>query len=483
MALGEVDYGLMGVVGGLAVFISFLNGLLASAVGRFYAYTLGRMSRLDGPEIALLECRKWFSLAVTLHTGIPFVLMMIGYPLGLWMVRHFLVIPFDRIESCVWVFRFVCISCFTSMVTIPYNAMYTAKQYIAELTIYSFITATINVAFLYYMVQHPNVWLTKYAFLSCFLSVLPNLIIAYRAVALFPECKFLRQYWWSSERFKELLSYCAWTIIGGVGMICKNQGIAILINKFFGPSVNASMAIANTVNAQTTTLMGAIQGAMTPVITSAIGSGDLETAKKLAFRFCKLAMVFSLVFIIPLSLELPEVLRLWLRDPPAYVAGLCWIMLLMTFVDAQTHGHGIAVMAYGKIKWYQIVLGGFNLLALPMAYVFCRIGCSVYWVGFAMFISWSLLVYGRLYYARRYLRMSIRHWLFHIILPVIISAIIATMCALLPRTALSVGLWRVVLTAIVSCMVFLPLCWTLALTHEERSYFVKQMKKRFHNYG
>ena len=37
LALGETDYGLSAVVGGLAVFISFINSLMAGAVGRFYA--------------------------------------------------------------------------------------------------------------------------------------------------------------------------------------------------------------------------------------------------------------------------------------------------------------------------------------------------------------------------------------------------------------------------------------------------------------
>jgi len=483
MALGEVDFGLMGVVGALAVFISFLNGLLASAVGRFYAYTIGSSSRIGGAEIGLDECRKWFSLAVTLHTVLPVALMAIGYPLGVWAVKNYLVIPPDRIDACIWVFRFVCVSCFIAMVTIPYSAMYTAKQYIAEITIYSFITATLNVAFLYYMVSHSGVWLIKYAFWTCLLSVCPSVIIAYRAVLLFQECKFVRQYWWSVSRFKELLSYSAWTIVGGLGMIFRNQGIAILVNKFYGPNVNASMAIANSVNAQTTTLTGAIQGAMTPVITGAIGSGDLEKAKALAFRFCKLAMIFSLVFIVPLSLELPEVMRLWLKNPPVYVVGLCWIMLLMTFVDAQTHGHGIAVMAYGRIKWYQIVLGGFNLLALPMAYVFCKIGYSVYWVALAMLIAWSLLSYGRLYFAKKFLGMGVGCWLIQIMLPIIFSAAIATLVALLPRCYMGASFWRVVLTSATSTSVLLPLCWFFVLTHEEREYVVARIKVRFYNHG
>ena len=40
MALGEVDYGLVGVVGGLTGFISFLNGLMAESLVRFYAYSV-----------------------------------------------------------------------------------------------------------------------------------------------------------------------------------------------------------------------------------------------------------------------------------------------------------------------------------------------------------------------------------------------------------------------------------------------------------
>ena len=41
MALGEVDYGLYGVVGGMTAFVSFLNGVMAGGVGRFYAVSVG----------------------------------------------------------------------------------------------------------------------------------------------------------------------------------------------------------------------------------------------------------------------------------------------------------------------------------------------------------------------------------------------------------------------------------------------------------
>ena len=42
VALDEVDYGLMGVVGGLTAFIGFFFWILSGAVGRFYAISLGK---------------------------------------------------------------------------------------------------------------------------------------------------------------------------------------------------------------------------------------------------------------------------------------------------------------------------------------------------------------------------------------------------------------------------------------------------------
>ena len=59
MALGEVDYGLMGVVGGLTAFISFLNGIMASGVGRFYALSVGEEQK--DPVGGLEKCRVWFA--------------------------------------------------------------------------------------------------------------------------------------------------------------------------------------------------------------------------------------------------------------------------------------------------------------------------------------------------------------------------------------------------------------------------------------
>ena len=161
-SLGTIDYGLYGVIAGMTAFISFFNGLLGSSIGRFYAVNVGRTMLTGGEQTGLEECRKWFNTAISIHTVIPVILILVGYPIGVWAIRNWMTVPVERVADCVWVFRFVCFSCFVGMLNVPFRAMYGAKQYIAELTIYSFVSTTVNFAFLCYMISHPGNWLTRY---------------------------------------------------------------------------------------------------------------------------------------------------------------------------------------------------------------------------------------------------------------------------------------------------------------------------------
>ena len=47
-ALGEIDYGLFGLIGGLTLFVAFVNNLLSSVVGRDEReYVMNRLRRFD----------------------------------------------------------------------------------------------------------------------------------------------------------------------------------------------------------------------------------------------------------------------------------------------------------------------------------------------------------------------------------------------------------------------------------------------------
>ena len=79
MALGEIDYGLYGLVGGLTAFISFFNNVLANANTRFYALSVGTLHVASNKHAALEECRRWFNTALSVHCVVPVVAMCVPF--------------------------------------------------------------------------------------------------------------------------------------------------------------------------------------------------------------------------------------------------------------------------------------------------------------------------------------------------------------------------------------------------------------------
>lgn len=477
MALGQVDYGLYGVVGGLTVFLAFFNGLLSGAISRFYAFEIGKSNIAKDQAAALEECRKWFNTALLMHTFVPVVCLAVGYPLGIWAIQEFLEIPPDRVYACTWVFRFVCISSFVSMVNVPFQAMYTAKQYIAELTIYGVATSTLQALFLYYIASHPSDWLIRYSAWTCFIAVAPQIIICLRAWWVFPECHVRPQYFWSGDRVRKIVSFAGWHAFGALGAMLRGQGMAILVNKYFGARVNAAMSVANTVNGQSTSLVAAMQGAFTPAIVQACGAGDERRMREMAYRACKFGLLFAIVFILPLGIEIDNVMTLWLKIPPHYAAGLCLCMLVQVLFDKSTIGHLIAVDAKGKIAAYQFVLGGLLIITLPLAWLLVALGIGVYSIGYALVIMMVISALGRVWFARTLTGMSIRYWFLRILIPVFISMVIAAAIAWIPRLFMPASFVRLCLTAIVAEIVFSPLAWFLVLDIEERQFAIQKIKE------
>ena len=483
MALGQNDFGLYGLVGGLTAFISFFNGVLAGANARFYAFSVGAAKAAKDKSAALEECRRWFNTALSVHTIVPFILVAIGYPIGIYAVYNWLTIPVDRLGACVWVFRFVCLSCFIGMVNVPFSAMYTAKQYIAELTIYSVVTSTLNVLMMYYMVTHPNDWLVRYAAWMCFISIMPQIVICIRAIIIFPECKINLSYMWDRARLKRLGSFSGWQMLGVLCGMLRGQGMTIVVNKFFGAAMNAAQSIGNTVLGHSNSLASAMHGAFVPVITQSCGAGDFHRMNDFVIRTCKFNVILSAIFLVPLALELPEVMRLWLKTPPVFTVGLCYCAMAFYFVDACTVGHSVAVNAVGKIAKYQVIVNLVSILTLPLAIISGLLYRNVYLVmGMAIFVA-GMVSIVRLYFARTLAGTSIRRWVKEVFLMPSVAVLIGLVVGYLPHVIVDASFLRVCMTALFVEIIFLPIVWFIVLTTSERAFVKEKAGKIFRHFG
>ena len=478
MALGEIDFGLYGLVGGLSAFIVFFNMVLAGANARFYAYSVGAVKSAKDKTAAIEECRVWFNTALSVHTLVPVVLVCIGYPIGAYAIENWLTIPTDRIAPCIWVFRFVCLSCFVAMVNAPFHAMYTAKQYIAELTIYGFVTSTLNVLALYYMITHSGNWLTRYAAWTAFIGIAPQVLICIRACIIFPECKFNKSYFWKMDYVKRLGAFAGWQFLGMMCQMLRTNGMSIVVNKFFGAQMNAAQTVGNHVQSQCFSLAGAMQGAFTPVITQACGAKDYAKMNSFVIRACKFNILLAMIFAIPLSIELDNVITLWLKNPPACSVGLCYCALIYHLVGCSTTGHMVAVNATGRIAAYHVVLCAVNIFTLPLAVLIGVLTCNVYWVVASTVFMEGLNSIGRLLFARRNCGTSIREWVAGIVIPSGIVCTISIFCGCLPRLILGESFTRICITTVVCEAVFLPLSWYFILSPGERQFVVEKVGSR-----
>ena len=478
MALGDVDYGLFGVVGGLTAFITFLSGTLSTAVSRFYAFSVGQARVAEWAAEGIENCRRWFNVALLLHMVVPLGLMAVGVPLGEYAIAHnWLVIPAARVEACLWVFRTVCVSCFIGMALVPFSAMYGAKQYIAELTVYSVVTTGLNVCVLYYMVTHPGVWLVRYAVWVMFVSVGPQIIVAIRAVFVFPECRLRWRYMWDPARMKELFLFALHRLGGAIAIMLQNQGIVLVVNRLLGPKQNTSIAMANAVAAHAQTLSGALDGALSPAIANGYGANNYARMSILAMTSCKYSSVLVAIFAIPLSVEIHEIVRLWLKVPPVELPEVCVFLLATLILEKLSAGHFMAIFATGRIGAYQGAISLCGFLALPIAFAMLKFGIGLWGVGLALLLSKGVAVLIRLYYGARIANLSVRVWCLQILFPFVVISGVTVGAAVVPRLVMPPSFIRICLTTLVAGGVFLPLVWFFLMQVEDRAFILVRLKR------
>lgn len=468
MALGVTDFGLYGVVGGLTLFMTFFSSVLAHAVGRFYAFYVGAAK--NNAEEGLEDCCKWFNTALLLHTVVPSVLLVIWYPIGVWAIEHFFVIPFDRVIPCVWVWRMVCISGFVTMVNVPFQAMYVAKQEIAELTVYSLATTTLNTMAFYYMSGHPGDWLVRYALWMCLMVVLPQILIGWRAVIRYPECRFYAHYLYDGHRIKEILMYAGSQLWSRATALGNLQGQAILVNKHLGPDSNATMSVGNGIAARTQVLSGALSGAFWPAITNAAGAGAYDKMRKFAFMTCRLEALMMLVFAIPLAIETHEILRLWLKMPPPLAAEFCILILIEIVLEKMTDGYWMSIFALGKVVRYSFVVGWADVIGFSISWGLLILGCGVLSAAIARVVIKLITVAVRLYFGWKIASLPAGHWFCGICVPIVFTTGVSAGVGLLPRIWMEPSLWRVCVSSVLCEIVFLLLAWYVILENRERNY-------------
>lgn len=138
----------------------------------------------------------------------------------------------------------------------------------------------------------------------------------------------------------------------------------------FGATVNAAQGIANQVNVVVKGFVTNFLQALNPQVVKTYAANEMKAMHELIIRGCQISSYLVAFLAIPLILETPILLKVWLKEVPEYTIIFVRLVLLLSLFDSFTTLLGTAKGATGNIKIYQITLTLIGLFHLPFSALF-----------------------------------------------------------------------------------------------------------------
>lgn len=374
--LGETDFGLYNVVGGIVMMFTFLNGSLAGATSRFITYEIGRQD--------YVRLHKIFNVSLLTHIMIALVIVILAETVGLWFLYNKMIIPEGRFDAAFWVFQISVISCVLSITQVPYSAMIIAHE---RMNIYAYVgifEVMFKLLIAYLIMVSPYDKLVVYAFLLFLVQMM--LMIYYRMFCNkhFSGCSLM--FVKDKTMYKHMFVYAGSDIIGNLAVLAQGQGLNILLNMFFGPAVNAARGVAYQVQGAVTQFSGNFMTAVKPQIIKQYAAGKINEMMRLVVHSSCFSYYLMLLLVMPICLEADYILTLWLGEYPDYTVSFLRLVLVLCMIQTLKTPRTTVFHATGKILLPNIVVGTILCLAFPMAYVVLKMGYdpnSVFWTAIA----------------------------------------------------------------------------------------------------
>lgn len=470
--LGVVDYGIYNVVGGVVIIFSFLSNTMASASQRFFAFDLGRND--------MLQLKRTFSLTVLIYVIISAVVLLLAETIGLWFLNTQMVIPADRLEAANWVYQFSIISFLVTIMFIPYNAVILARENMTFYAYVSIIGVILKLVIVYLLLVFSMDKLKLYSVLMFATTCIISFIYFTICIRKYEESRF--KFYWDKGLFFTLIGYSGWNLFGTIAGLLKSQGINILLNMFFGPVVNAARGIAYQVNAAVNQFVINFHTAARPQITKYYAAGEKEQMMSLVFKSSKYSYYLLFILSMPVLLETNYLLTLWLKNLPEYVVLFTRLVIITALIDTLSYPLITAALATGEIKRYQLIVGGVQLMSLPISFCFLKLGFAPQiTMVVAIFIS-TVSLFLRVYMLESMVGFSIRDYFRKVLLIISAVSVIAYVIPLYLTYQLGNGSLRFFIVGSGGIIASLAAIYFVGLSANERKFVIQTVHNKVLKY-
>lgn len=412
--LGVDDFGIYNVVGGVVLMFIFINSAMITSTQRFLTFELGKGN--------LLQLKRVFSMTLNIHMIIALIIFVLAETIGLWFLNNKMVIPFERIGAANWVYQLSVISAMISITQVPYTASIISHE---RFNIYAYVgiaETVLRLVIVLFLVLIPWDKLKLFALLSFVVS--GGIAFFYRLYCKreFQECSY--HFDRDHKLFKTLISFTGWSFLGNSSYMMLIEGMNILINLFFGVTVNAARGITIQVSTAINGLVGNFTSAINPQITKNYANNKLKEMNVLMLRGAKFSFFIMFLFSLPVLIETEMILTLWLKIVPAYTVIFVRLNIIIILILSLTHPYYTAIFATGEIKRYQLMITVMIFILVSITYILLKLGFPpeiIYIIH--IIVSFFELIF-RVSIVKRLIGFSIFDYINHVILKAIVVVLI-----------------------------------------------------------
>ncbi|MDO5446560.1 MAG: hypothetical protein Q4F34_02140 [Prevotellaceae bacterium] len=415
-ALGQDDYGIYSLIAGVVFMLAYITNALVTTTQRYLSYYNGK-NDFD-------YLKKVFTNSLFIHVVFAGVICIIMLALTKPMITQWLVIDSGRHEAAEFVYVMAIVMLFFTVMTSPFKAVFISRENIVYISIIEVCDGILKFALAIYLLHADLDKLMLYAIIMAGIQIFTFVAFAVYGKWKYDECR-LAIYFKDLERqcMKQLLGFAGWTIYGTGCVVVRTQGLAVVLNRFFGIIYNAAYGIAQQVTGAILFLSLSIINALSPQIIKAEGSKDREKMLHLSECLSKYSYLILSLIGIPLMFEMNAVLEFWLKDIPDAAVSFCRFILLASICDQLTIGLGTAIQATGKIRVYTLVTYTTKVLTLPAMCLALYLGADVHATLWLYVIFEAICVLMRLPFAKQLCGLSMWQYIKNVFIPVIIPTI------------------------------------------------------------
>ena len=458
--IGVEDFGIYNVVGGVVVMLTFLNGSMGVATQRYLTIELGKND--------MHAYNKTFSMACIIHIAMALLIFVAAETLGLWFLNTYLNIPSERMFAANCIYQASIFVVMLGVVQTPYNASLMAHE---RMGVYAYVgmgesILRLLIVFLLLVISYDR--LITYAFLLLGVQLISALIYRIYCIHHFEECKF---HWiWDKTLFRSMLGFTGWNLFGTIAWILKDQGNNMLMNIFGGPLINAARGISYQVSSAVQNLVSGFGTAVNPQLTKYYASEDKDGLHRLMFSSSRISFFLLLLIALPVMIEVPYLLHLWLVEVPAYTVLFTRIILLEALFNTLSGTLITCLLATGILKWYQIVVGSIMLLNIPISYLLLKLGFSIETPLIVSLVIILISTGVRLWFGKFQLSINILAYVREVVKPVMIVLVLSPIFPLFVYKTMECGFLRLIVIFIISVLSVALCVYFLGMSKGEQSF-------------